>query len=110
MNRLSAIIVIAALGFSHYAQSQANVIAGLGATSCARWIESRALKDEGVDNFLAAWVQGFLSGVNSRSTYRHTIPGEPRLLASIDKYCQENPEDPVYAASMSLYGEMSKQQ
>jgi len=109
MNRLSALIVIAALGFSHYAQSQANVIAGLGATSCSRWLESRALKDEGVDNFLAAWVQGFLSGVNSQSRYGHTIPGEPRLLAAIDKYCQANPEDPVYAASMSLYGEMSKQ-
>ena len=110
MNRLSALVVLVLLGLSQHTQAQVNVIAGLGATTCGRWVESRALNDKGVDNFLVAWVQGFLSGMNAKGGIGHTIPGEPRLLASIDSFCQKNPEEPVYAASLSLYGEISKQQ
>ena len=110
MNRLSALIIFLVLGFSQHTQAQVNVIAGLGATTCGRWIESRALKDKGVDNFLVAWVQGFLSGMNAQARIGHTIPGEPRLLASIDSFCEKDPEEPVYAAALSLYSEISKQQ
>lgn len=110
MNRLSALLLLLLLGLSQHIHAQVNVIAGLGATTCSRWIESRALNDKGVDNFLVAWVQGFLSGMNAQAGIGRTIPGEPRLLASIDGFCQKNPQEPVYAASLTLYSELSKQQ
>jgi hypothetical protein len=75
MNRLSALVVLVVLGLSQHTQAQVNVIAGLGATTCGRWVESRALNDKGVDNFLVAWVQGFLSGMNAKGGIGHTIPG-----------------------------------
>lgn len=90
MNRTHFGIVAVALVVAQSARAadEHYPIAGAGATTCGEWIETRALNDTDLNRLFAAWVQGFLSGMNTQR---------------FDKFCRENPLQGVYDASISLY-------
>jgi hypothetical protein len=91
--------------------SEEQAIASVGASSCGLWIEARESKEEGLNNFIGSWLQGFLSGMN---TQRHfdtrkrmaAIPDSGTLIAYVDKYCRDNPLKTVYQASTRLYDDI----
>jgi hypothetical protein len=88
-------------------------IAGMGAASCGKWIEARELREPSMDALLTAWVQGFLSGMNTQR-YALTrkemvpLPDPPSILAYVDKYCRDNPLQGIFEASTKLYIDMEK--
>jgi hypothetical protein len=95
------------------AADEQYTVAGAGAVSCGKWIETRAFQNSDLDNLLVAWVQGFLSGLNAQrfaltKQEMAVIPDPPTLLAYVDKFCRENPLQTGYAAAISLYREIQK--
>lgn len=115
MSRLSVLFLVVVLVFSRYARAadQQFAVAGPGVISCGKWIEARAFQNKDIDNVFTAWIQGFLSGMNTwrwlqTKQEMSLIPDPPSVLAYVDKFCRENPLEGVYSASMQLYRDMQK--
>ena len=102
-------LVICALSLvitSSYASKFA--IYGVGATSCDKWVESRAIRSENINSMLSSWVQGFLSGMNVQRNAQTTLefkllPDVQLIMATVDEYCREYPDNPVFPLVTELY-------
>ena len=66
-NRYHFLIIIFLFTSQASAQGETDnfAIPGVGAISCGNWIENRKMDSEPINNILASWLQGFLSGMNT---------------------------------------------
>jgi hypothetical protein len=66
------------------------------------------MNDREMNEMLASWVQGFLSGMNTHRRMATKqefvpIPDPPTILAYVDKYCREQPLKMPLQASIQLF-------
>jgi hypothetical protein len=86
-------------------------ISGAGALSCADYV---AAHDEAPERYrlFGSWMSGFFTGVNAvkDQTYDILPWHSPDLIASVlHRHCQDNPEQPFAAATMSVAQHLSAQ-
>tara|TARA_B110000908_G_C9978902_1_gene324596 strand:- start:228 stop:578 length:351 start_codon:yes stop_codon:yes gene_type:complete len=95
------------------ASNERHAIAGPGAGTCGNWMMDRKKADFRMNAFLATWVQGFLSGMNTMRAMESEremsmIPDSDTLLAYVDKQCEDDPLMSVYDISITLYGRLQQ--
>lgn len=81
---------------------------GVGAVPCSRYTEVRAADSPNAWAAFAVWAAGFLTAHNllSRDTYDYLGPTTPeQLMASLDGYCAEMPQQPFVFALLRYIGE-----
>lgn len=82
----------------------ANSILGGGLASCAGYMA----ENESARDMRAAWVLGYLSGLNAGSkvdSLRHT--DFPSIHAALDLYCKQNPLDQLFDAADAVYAKLA---
>ena len=109
---LPILILLCTLTSAH-GSTDRPAISGVGAMSCGKWIEFREMKSKEINNFLVAWFQGFLSGMNTQGVVMKKeemliIPDPPTLLAYVDKACKDSPLDSVFSISIRLCQDIQK--
>lgn len=83
-------------------------LSGAGSLECKAWKDTRALKNQMMDQIFVSWSQGFLSSINvmrlkvGDKAVPH-IPKAEELLALIDSGCSSSPELPVYGVALKMY-------
>lgn len=113
MGKISFIILITLFVTNQtFAQLSDFAFSGAGASSCGKYLESRAESDKAIDGIYISWLQGFLSGANLE---RHrsgkamvNLPDGESILSYTDKYCRENPLASVIEAAFVLNRELEE--
>lgn len=93
------------------AQAQAplnGAMAGVGTSSCGKYLESRA--DPVSDLMIKSWAQGFLSGLNFATYFSKQrlaiLPDAQSMAAYLDKYCRENPLKEPWMGAFDMFNEL----
>jgi hypothetical protein len=84
-------------------------VGGAGTDLCSLWAKDRAADSEQSKKDTERrieWISGFFSAVNfftsSSGNLHGGIDDRDGMLSWIDKHCQANPNDPLFAASIDL--------
>jgi hypothetical protein len=77
-------------------------------TSCDAWTKSATNKT--VRAQYSSWFRGFVSGYNKgepeNQVQLERMPEGENLFLFVDKYCQDNPENPFVSAAFKLVDEL----
>jgi hypothetical protein len=103
---LAALIVLACPAG---AQTRMAAIGGAGRETCAAWTEDRGAASESArlaNERRIEWISGFFSAVNvfadSSGSLHGGIDDRDGMLAWIDNFCREHPNDPLWGAAANL--------
>ena len=109
MRVLTAIAVVVGLGLAQASNAQGGApsgqitVYGQGNASCGVWVNARRVNNVETEHQFAAWVLGYISGVESGlGTVRFKETDFDGVTAFLDKECGQKPLETVYEASMAL--------
>jgi len=83
-------------------------IRGAGLINCALFSQARKNQEKAY-LVTAAWVDGYITGVNQHATDAYDIsPFESTelLMAIVDEHCQNHPKDPVFGVLLNLFKQL----
>jgi len=78
-------------------------------SSCSGWTTSA--NDETMRDLYLTWFRGFVSGSDFSSKPQRTsvrVLPMPTLVASVDKFCRENPHQNFLQAALNLVSELPR--
>ena len=101
-------VLLGALALSSYSASLPQITTvGAGGDTCRQW--TQAVKEPTARYQYRQWIFGFVSGYNWRDASRQiNLQDSSELLAWVDKFCNANPDAPVYVAAGDMARQMSK--
>ena len=109
VRKLMLMIVVATIAASE-ATAANKLVYGAGFVTCGEWQEYRTTGNKPGSYQAQAWVDGYLSGLNSAGNGADFLAPKPSSIAFyiwIDNYCAQHPLDPLVEATMALQWELA---
>jgi hypothetical protein len=81
---------------------------GIGVKSCGAWLESRKTESFATLQF-RSWLTGYLTGANMMAPFDFLKDNSDQeaIFAWMDKYCKEQPLEPVGSGAADLIKELA---
>lgn len=92
------------------ALAREGIMYGAGTISCGEWQQHRSSGYKANSYQAQAWVDGFLSGINTAGDGPDFLAPKPDAVAFyawIDNYCREKPLDALIQAAFALKKELA---
>ncbi len=109
VRKLVLMIAVATLALSEAAAAE-KIVYGAGFVTCGEWQHYRTTGDKPASYQAQAWVDGYLSGLNSAGNGADFLAPKPSSITFyiwIDNYCAQNPLNELVQAVMALQFELS---
>jgi hypothetical protein len=106
-------VIAATSGGGHLARGGSMLVFGAGALSCGVWLQ-HAQTTDAYHVVMASWIDGYLTAANERrsETSQNASLGQniegTGFDAWISRYCQANPQAPLFRAASALFFDLSK--
>jgi hypothetical protein len=106
-------VIAATSGGGDLARAGSMLVFGAGALSCGVWLQHAQTADA-YHVVMASWIDGYLTAANeSRSEAGQTAPlGQNTegtgFDAWISRYCEANPQAPLFRAATALFLDLAK--